>query len=64
MYVCVCNAVTDDAIRSAIDEGCCSMPALCERLGVATCCGQCRSHAQSLLQETLPQAAMDAQTRH
>lgn len=58
MYVCLCNSVTDHDIRSAITEGCRSVPALCARLGVATRCGQCRTHTQELLRETLPHAAM------
>lgn len=60
MYVCLCNAVTDHDIRSAIDEGCQSVPALCARLGVATRCGQCREHTQELLRETMPHAAMNS----
>lgn len=51
MYVCLCNAVTDRAIRSAITDGCQSMQALRCKLGVATQCGRCKPHAQNLLRE-------------
>lgn len=54
MYVCLCNAISDHDIRSAIAEGCRSVPALCTKLSVATRCGQCRSSVEGLLQEAMP----------
>jgi bacterioferritin-associated ferredoxin len=57
MYVCVCQAVSDHQIRSAVCQGACSMRDLCEQLGVATRCGRCREFAQSVLDETLSQRA-------
>jgi bacterioferritin-associated ferredoxin len=53
MYICVCQAVSDQQIRIAVCKGACSMRDLCKDLGVATRCGRCRSHAEALLQETL-----------
>lgn len=49
MYVCVCNAVTDGQIRSAYCDGACSLRAIRERLGVASCCGRCASCARDVL---------------
>ena len=53
MYVCVCNAVTDSEIRSAVKLGVRSMTDLSATLGVATCCGRCTDCARSVLAETL-----------
>ena len=51
MYVCLCNAVTDRDIRSAVAGGCRSIRELQQELGVATQCGRCASHARELLSE-------------
>ena len=53
MYVCVCNAVTDGEIRSAVKLGVRSMNDLSASLGVATCCGRCTDWARSVLAESL-----------
>jgi bacterioferritin-associated ferredoxin len=53
MYVCVCHAVTDRDIGTAVAEGCCSLRELRQQLGVASCCGRCASCARSVLQESL-----------
>jgi bacterioferritin-associated ferredoxin len=49
MYVCVCHAVTDRAIRAAAQSGACSLAELAQTLRVATGCGKCASLAQDLL---------------
>lgn len=49
MYICLCNAVTDQQIRRAISEGATSLQALNEKLGVAGQCGGCAEHALALL---------------
>jgi bacterioferritin-associated ferredoxin len=53
MYVCVCNAVTDRDIGSAVAEGCCTLRELREQLGVAACCGRCAGCAREVLQDNL-----------
>jgi len=53
MFVCVCNAVTERDIGSAVAEGCRSLQELREQLGVGACCGRCRDCARDVLQETL-----------
>lgn len=53
MYVCVCKAVSDKEIRQAVNEGACSMRALCKSTGVASQCGKCAVMAQQILKNTL-----------
>ena len=53
MFVCVCNAVTEKDIGSAVAEGCRSLQELREQLGVGACCGRCRDCARGVLQDTL-----------
>ena len=53
MYVCICNAVTERDIGSAVAEGCCSLRELREQLGVGACCGRCTSCARDVLHESL-----------
>lgn len=51
MYVCVCKAVTDKQIKSAINNGYCSRKDLNQCLGVGTVCGKCSSQVKQLLDE-------------
>jgi bacterioferritin-associated ferredoxin len=51
MYVCLCNAVTDRAIRDAASRGVASIDALAAETGVGTCCGACRPLAIQILDE-------------
>jgi len=53
MYVCICNAVTENDIGSAIAGGCCSLGDLREQLGVGTCCGRCTGCARDVLIRSL-----------
>lgn len=53
MFVCVCNAVTERDISSAVAEGCQSLRELREQLGVGACCGRCCDCARDVLQDTL-----------
>ena len=53
MYVCVCNAVTDRDIGSAVAEGCRTLRQLREQLGVGACCGRCASCAREVLEDSL-----------
>lgn len=49
MYVCICNAVTDQEIRAAYAEGAHTFAAIQDELGVATCCGCCEPVAREVL---------------
>ncbi|MCE3003845.1 MAG: (2Fe-2S)-binding protein [Xanthomonadaceae bacterium] len=51
MYVCLCNAVTDRAIREAAARGIDTMDALAAETGVGACCGACRPLALQILDE-------------
>lgn len=51
MYICICNAVTDDEIREAALDGCTSMSELGARTGAGTGCGSCVDSASQLLDE-------------
>ena len=53
MYVCLCNGITENQIRDAVQEGASSLRELKLRLGVASCCGKCADCAQQVVCETL-----------
>ncbi|RVU84657.1 (2Fe-2S)-binding protein [Leucothrix sargassi] len=53
MYVCICNAVTDKAIKKAVKQGCNSFDKVCQKLDVGTCCGQCKPQAREIVSEAL-----------
>jgi len=53
MYVCVCNAVTDRDIGSAVAEGCGSLRELRDQLGVGNCCGRCTGCAREVLKNSM-----------
>ncbi len=46
MYICLCNNVTDSAIRRAVERGVGSFEELVMETGVSACCGSCLSHAR------------------
>ncbi|WP_029922343.1 (2Fe-2S)-binding protein [Nevskia soli] len=58
MYVCVCRAVSDSKIRSAVEQGACTMRALKDRLGVGSVCGRCVPEARQLINECRNQAPL------
>jgi bacterioferritin-associated ferredoxin len=60
MYVCVCKAVTDTQIRSALAEGLCTARQLAHGLGVGKECGKCVKHIKGLLDVTPPAIAAKA----
>ena len=41
MYVCICRAVTDHAIKRAIAEGASEIEEIARLTGAGTCCGSC-----------------------
>ena len=49
MYICVCKAVTDTQIQTAIDDGMNTHKALHQCLGVGTGCGKCNRHVRELV---------------
>ncbi|TDJ35531.1 MAG: hypothetical protein E2O56_00875 [Gammaproteobacteria bacterium] len=53
MYVCVCNAVTENAIREAVDNGVRSLAELRLHTGCSMACGTCQDLAEELLAEAI-----------
>ncbi|MEL6300142.1 MAG: (2Fe-2S)-binding protein [Pseudomonadota bacterium] len=51
MYVCICQAITDRQIKSAVEGGISSVEELKETLGVAVCCGSCEQDAEKIVAE-------------
>jgi bacterioferritin-associated ferredoxin len=60
MYICICNAITEKAVRECAQQGACSVDQLAIELGVGSGCGRCRDCANEVLrdvQATEPLAA-------
>jgi bacterioferritin-associated ferredoxin len=55
MYVCVCNAVTEDDIHDAARNGARRMRDLRGCLGVSADCGRCACHAKACLDSAIAQ---------
>jgi len=51
MYVCICNGVTDRAIRDAARNGAHTLAELSAATGCSTTCGCCGDMAMQLLDE-------------
>jgi bacterioferritin-associated ferredoxin len=65
MYICMCNAVTDNDIRRAAADGVHHFNDLQARTGCSDCCGCCEQEARATLDKavelvrmTLPIAAI------
>jgi bacterioferritin-associated ferredoxin len=53
MIVCVCKAVSDRHIRSAVGSGVSCVRELSRRTGLGTCCGKCVPEARATLADCL-----------
>ena len=53
MIICVCKAVSDTHIRSAVKGGATSLRDLSRDLGLGTCCGKCVPEARATLSASL-----------
>jgi len=51
MYVCICNGITDRAVREAAQAGARDLTDLSAMTGCATSCGSCGELAMQLLRE-------------
>jgi len=58
MYVCICNAVTDRAIREAAASGARTFEEVRSRTGCADCCGSCEDLAAQIFNEAVGRAAI------
>lgn len=57
MYVCLCKAVTDKAIRQHVAEGATTMREIRQQLGVGSQCGKCVCEANEVFSEALSKYA-------
>lgn len=53
MIVCVCNNISEQKIRSAVDTGVTSMAQLREQFDLGKCCGKCHSSAKDVLRDCM-----------
>jgi bacterioferritin-associated ferredoxin len=53
MIICVCKAVSDRHIKSAVKGGASSLRDLTRELGLGTCCGKCVPEARATLYASL-----------
>jgi bacterioferritin-associated ferredoxin len=53
MIICVCKAVSERHIRSAVKNGATCVRDLTRELGVGTCCGKCIPDARATLSASL-----------
>ena len=60
MYICICNAVTEKAVRECARNGACSVEELSFELGVGSGCGRCRECASELLRDVHADEALSA----
>jgi bacterioferritin-associated ferredoxin len=62
MIICVCKAVSDRHIRSAVKGGATHLRDLTRELGVGTCCGKCLPEARAALSASLdsPESPLNA----
>ena len=56
MYICICHAVNDSAIRAAVNEGVSSFHDLSTRTGCGTQCGSCVQLAREVMDQALTEA--------
>ncbi len=61
MYICVCNAVTDSDIRSAVNGGVRNLKQLRKATGCSSTCGCCKELAVEVLEQALTDK-MEAQS--
>jgi bacterioferritin-associated ferredoxin len=57
VYICLCNAITEQQIVEAAELGARSSADLAHGLGVGLGCGRCTSCAKTLLVETITRIA-------
>ena len=53
MYVCICNAVTEDDVRGCVVAGACSTKEVRSACGMQPGCGSCTKRLRALVSESL-----------
>lgn len=59
VYVCICNAVSENDIRQAVREGVREFETLRMHTGCSTCCGCCEPLARTILADAVQTAAAE-----
>ena len=59
MYVCICNAVTDRAIREAAVGGVRTFTQLRRDTGCGDCCGSCEKVARAIFEQATQVCRLD-----
>jgi bacterioferritin-associated ferredoxin len=59
MYICICNAVSDAAVRQCVRDGAATLSDLKMQLGIASQCGKCAPAAQAIIDEEAANAGAD-----
>jgi bacterioferritin-associated ferredoxin len=59
MYVCVCHAVTEDAVREHVAAGACSAKDVRAACGMRPGCGSCVNRICALLKEGAAEPAIE-----
>lgn len=49
MFICICNAITERQVQTAVADGASTLSELQGQLGVASCCGCCADTAVEYL---------------
>ncbi|MCF8466015.1 MAG: (2Fe-2S)-binding protein [Sneathiella sp.] len=52
MYICLCNALTDRDVKSAVSLGAQRIANVYEMLGAAPQCAKCSTHIRDIIRET------------
>jgi bacterioferritin-associated ferredoxin len=60
LYICICNAITEKAVRECAQQGACSVDQLATELGVGSGCGRCRDCASEVLRDVHASEALAA----
>ena len=60
MYVCICNALTDQQITTAAEKGARTVADAYRMFGVEINCGQCTCLAQDLIDDVAGPALLQA----
>lgn len=60
MYVCICNAITEDQVRAQLDRGARTVAAVHRALGVSPKCGKCLPMMRDLVRRNLREDAVTA----
>lgn len=55
MYVCLCNGITERAVRDAAQSGARDLSDLIAMTGCASSCGSCADVAMQILDEARPE---------